>query len=698
MTVPQRILLLVASVAALVIAVATAVTYALVYNGAKQRDLKHLETYVNERARREEIGFGQIQANLTLVRGQFLRRMEAPPPDDLEVKWNERFRRFPDGAWRSREIFADGRRYSTLWAHRDVVFTPQLKLEVLRAQDLCDELLPGWADVFPSVYFVLPGWLNIGFDPRLPSWVWDTPADYDTTGLEWFQLAIQRGRPHPEGLGWSGVIEEPTTQVPIVSVYLPIEKDGRFIGSIGHDLFVNRLMEETTRSDLPGAMHVIFRNDGRLIAHPTKRREILASKGELRMQDSGEPALANLYAAVSARPERQFSDYDEPSGLYFCVARLVGPEWYFLTTISRDQLQRQAFQSAQWVLWSGLLSLALVLAFIAAILRREIAQPLAELARATRQMGTGDTSARVALGRADEFGALAGSFNEMASRVATRDAELRQLNQDLERRVELRTSELTEANRRLDEGREEALRLLARERELRELKSDFVSLVSHEFRTPLEIIMSSADNLRRYHDRLSPEKREDLLVTINKSVRRMSGMMEEVLVLGRMETDGMTFRPAPFDLHAFCRRVCDEIESATGRHGAIRLEFRDVPAVANGDESVVRHIFTNLLSNALKYSPLDQPVDFVVCLEGTQAVFNVIDRGCGIPEADRRRLFQAFHRGSNVRQIPGTGLGLLIVRRCVELHGGHLTFESVEGQGTTFTVRLPLFATGVAGV
>ncbi|MBL9206046.1 MAG: sensor histidine kinase, partial [Opitutaceae bacterium] len=132
--------------------------------------------------------------------------------------------------------------------------------------------------------------------------------------------------------------------------------------------------------------------------------------------------------------------------------------------------------------------------------------------------------------------------------------------------------------------------------------------------------------------------------------------------------------------------------------GAIRLQFRDVPAAANGDESVVRHIFTNLLSNALKYSPLDQPVDFVVRLEGAQAAFAVIDRGCGIPEGDRRRLFQAFHRGSNVRQIPGTGLGLLIVRRCVELHGGHLTFESVEGQGTTFTVSLPLFATGVAGV
>ena len=99
---------------------------------------------------------------------------------------------------------------------------------------------------------------------------------------------------------------------------------------------------------------------------------------------------------------------------------------------------------------------------------------------------------------------------------------------------------------------------------LSELKSNFVSLVSHEFRTPLEIIMSSADNLDRYQDRLPADKREQLLRTIHKSVRRMAGMMEEVLVLGRLESDRMTFKPAPFDLRAFCQRICDEIGSATG--------------------------------------------------------------------------------------------------------------------------------------
>lgn len=237
----------------------------------------------------------------------------------------------------------------------------------------------------------------------------------------------------------------------------------------------------------------------------------------------------------------------------------------------------------------------------------------------------------------------------------------------------------------------ELQKALAQERELSQLKSDFVSLVSHEFRTPLEIILSSADNLQRYHDRLPQEKRQQLLQTIHKSVRRMAGMMEEVLVLGRVESGKTEFRPASFDLLAFCQRLTSEIQTATSRRCPVELQGNGVRRSAYGDENLLRHILSNLLSNAVKYSAEGQPVLLAVAKKGTNAIFQVIDRGCGIPATDQARLFQAFHRGHNVRQIPGTGLGLVIVRRCVELHGGDVQCKSVEGKGTTFTITLPLF-------
>lgn len=690
MTITQRILVQFALGAGLVISVATAVTYGMVYRGATERDLKHVETYVTERSRREETVFSNVEANLRLVRGQFLKRMSSPPPSDFEAKWQQRFRLFPDGAWRSREEFSDGKKFSTLWAHKNARPTPEWQVSILRAQDICDELLPGWVDTFPSLYFIFDGPVNIGFDPRAPAWVWDTPADYNVDAHEWYHLALPKDKP-ADRFYWTGVVEEPVMKVPIVSVYLPIDLKGRFIGSVGHDVYVMGLLQEVAKTEIPGAMHVIFRTDGRLIAHPTLSAGILASRGLLRMQDSGDASLASLYRTIQARTERRFSGFDKESGLYYSVARLAGPDWFFLTTMPQQQLRQQAYESARWVLWWGSVSLGLVLAFLATTLRRQIARPLAELTRATKQMSTGDGTARAVVARSDELGVLAGAFNEMAGRVSSRDGELRQLNQELEQRVARRTTELREANRNLEQAREEALGLLARERELNELKSEFVSLVSHEFRTPLEIIMSSVDNLQRYQERLPSEKREQLLRTINKAVRRMSGMMEEVLMLGRLETDRVAFNPTMIELGPFCQRVCEEIESATGKHCPIQLEVEADLPVARGDEPMLRHIFANLLSNAVKYSSPDQAVTFTVRREGETAVCRIADRGCGIPVADQKRLFEAFYRGSNVRQIPGTGLGLLIVRRCVDLHEGTIQFESAEGQGTTFIVRLPLF-------
>jgi PAS domain S-box-containing protein len=236
----------------------------------------------------------------------------------------------------------------------------------------------------------------------------------------------------------------------------------------------------------------------------------------------------------------------------------------------------------------------------------------------------------------------------------------------------------------------ELLHALAREKELSDMKSDFVSIVSHEFRTPLEVIMSSGDILERYFDRLDAGQRRGHLQAIHESVRRMDGLMTEVLLLSTVEAGRMQCAPAPVDLPALCRRIIDEIRSATSERNPIQFDAT-APSRARADESLFRHILTNLLANAVKYSPAGAPVTLAIARDGGTAIVRVVDRGCGIPADDRDRLFHAFFRARNARHVPGTGLGLVIVKRCVELHGGAIGFESEEGRGTTFTVRLPLF-------
>lgn len=271
-----------------------------------------------------------------------------------------------------------------------------------------------------------------------------------------------------------------------------------------------------------------------------------------------------------------------------------------------------------------------------------------------------------------------------AARQQRETAAAREANAVLEQRVQERTKELEHA-------KEELHKALAAEREVGELRARFVSMVSHEFRTPLGIIMSAVELLRGYLDRLPAERRTELLEDIYSSTRRMSGLMEQVLLLGRVESGRAQFRPTALNLPELCQALIDETYSAVGRRCEIALDCGGDLDGAQGDQSLIRQSLNNLLSNAVKYSPAESTVHLRVHRNGSDVVFSVQDCGIGIPKSEKAQLFQAFQRCSNVGDAPGTGLGLLIVRRCVELHGGTIDLESEVGAGTCFRVTLPLF-------
>ncbi len=236
----------------------------------------------------------------------------------------------------------------------------------------------------------------------------------------------------------------------------------------------------------------------------------------------------------------------------------------------------------------------------------------------------------------------------------------------------------------------ELLRTLAREKELGQLRSKFVSMVSHEFRTPLAIIQSSAEILDDYLDQLEPAERKDHLQSIRNNTRRMASLMEETLLIGSFDAGRIEFKPEPLELRTFARRLIDEVLSATDRRCPIECLLEEMPDRILADERLLRHIFTNLLTNAVKYSDAGRVVQFEIVFAKADIVCTIRDQGIGIPEADREWLFHAFHRGRNVGERPGTGLGLVIVKRCVDLHGGKIKVDSKPGEGTSVTVWLPI--------
>jgi PAS domain S-box-containing protein len=232
-------------------------------------------------------------------------------------------------------------------------------------------------------------------------------------------------------------------------------------------------------------------------------------------------------------------------------------------------------------------------------------------------------------------------------------------------------------------------RTLVREKELGQLRSNFVSMVSHEFRTPLGIIQSSAEILEDYLEQLGPAERKEHLQSIRNNTRRMAGLMEEALLFGSLDAGKMEFKPAPLELGTFVRRLADEVLSATERRCPIELCLAEIPTEIQADKRLLRHIFTNLLTNAVKYSDTGRVVCFKMECDQREIVYSIRDQGIGIPEADQAWLFNAFHRGCNVSDRPGTGLGLVIVKRCVDLHGGSIVVKSKLGEGTAVIVRLP---------
>ncbi len=238
----------------------------------------------------------------------------------------------------------------------------------------------------------------------------------------------------------------------------------------------------------------------------------------------------------------------------------------------------------------------------------------------------------------------------------------------------------------------ELLRTLAREKELGQLRSKFVSMVSHEFRTPLAIIQSSAEILDDYLDQLEPAERKNYLQSICKNTQRMAALMEETLLIGSFDAGKMEFKPTLLELQTFVRRLVDEVLSATNRRCPIKFLLAEMPARVQADERLLRHIFTNLLTNAVKYSDAGRVVQLEIVCVKADIVCTIRDEGIGIPETDREWLFSAFHRGRNVGDRPGTGLGLVIVKRCVDLHGGKIKVDSKLGEGTSVIVRLPIFS------
>lgn len=277
----------------------------------------------------------------------------------------------------------------------------------------------------------------------------------------------------------------------------------------------------------------------------------------------------------------------------------------------------------------------------------------------------------------DEKGKLIGAvvtFRDITQRKLN-EFLLQQANEELEERVNKRTKELRQANEKL--------------KQLNEVRSRFVGMVCHEFRNPLNNISFLVSSLRRYSRQLSANKKNEYLLDIKTNIDRMTQMTDELLLISKIDNEKIALKNNLLDLVEFCQETIAEFEQ-TNKKNQIKFNCDRAKLEVKLDGQLLRSIIINLLSNAVKYSSNNTQINFPLEVKGNCLILAIEDRGIGIPQKDRNLIFEPFHRGKNVSNIPGTGLGLHIVNKFVNILGGKIKITSQENQGTKVEVIILL--------
>lgn len=274
---------------------------------------------------------------------------------------------------------------------------------------------------------------------------------------------------------------------------------------------------------------------------------------------------------------------------------------------------------------------------------------------------------------------------EAESAVIQQKNEIEKLNQNLEKEVVNRTKALVETLERLETSKKALEQALEREKELGELKSRFVSMASHEFRTPLTSILSAANLVEKYVAELDQDKRERHLRRIKTAVSNLTDILEEFLSVGKLEEGKIEPRLLEFDLTTLIAEVQLDLQAILRPRQQFICEHIG-PELCCTDPSLLRKIIINLVSNACKFSPEGSLIQLQTCVSKAQLTLQVSDTGIGISDEDQKYLFDRFFRGSNVTNVQGTGLGLHIVARYAQLLNGSVRIDSQLGKGTTVTI------------
>ncbi|GEM_PF-647591 len=648
----------------------------------EQQALFQLQTYVSGRSVQENLLFEQAEHNLLALKQEILDDLihEAShsvfPFDEITRPFDQLVTQSPDGAMRTRVNIPE---QACIYLNSPTQLDTQFKQRMVRWHALVTNYGKAWNSRFPNIYLMLSEYNGmILYWSDYPWWCENNPAKFDLATQEYFRVSDVAHNPERKTV-WTGIYFEKAANKWLISVISPIDFNHQHVASIGQDVEFQEIVERTAKNKyIEQSYNIIFRKDGKLIAHPTWNEEIMERGGNFSIQDNGDDALKRIYTLATQTQGSKKILKDELSHSYLAISQITSPDWYFVTVLPKSIFTLAAWESARYILLLSLIALIIVVYITYSILHFQVTEPLSQFLVATRRLGESDFDITLDVQRKDELGQLADSFRAMANYLMDRETQLVEYSNELESYME----ELRQAKEQAETANL--------------TKSQFIANMSHELRTPLNAIIGYSEMLQEDAAELVDQGFERDLHKIHAAGKHLLSLINDVLDISKIEAGKMELYLETFELHLMLDEVITTVQPLADRHGnCIKINYDNSNlGQMHADLTKVRQSLLNLLSNACKFT--EQGVIEISVkqetLEDTSWVeFCVKDNGIGMTDEQQHKLFQAFTQAdaSTTRKYGGTGLGLVITKRFTEMMGGSIQVLSEFGQGSTFIVRLP---------
>ncbi|WP_063777337.1 ATP-binding protein [Scytonema millei] len=799
-TLTQQALIKLSLSLGLVIVASTGIGYFQLVSSFTAETLSQVEKYVQLRAQRERAIFSLAQDNQAILKQAILQQLKAKGDRDFAKEFEQRFVKMPDATIRNRPQGFDFQKSSGVFLGNNVVLNADIQQRVVTYFELLNAYGPAWSNRFVNTYIQIP---ENGISIYMPTypWVQNAPSDksFRVTADESFYITDKVHNPERKTT-WTGIYYDKVAQAWMASCVTPVDLDGKHIATIGHDMLIDELRDRTINDHLKGTYNMIFRQDGRLVAHPELTNKIQQAEGKFEVAQSNDPHLRRIFNLVTQKQNENKIIIDNPQDSeYLAVIKIDEPNWYLITVFPKSLLTQRAFEAARVILFLGLSSLLVEIIIVFLIFQRQISVPLTKFMQATESIAAGNLDIELDVTRKDELGRLAYLFNKMAQQLRESFSVLAKTNEQLELRVQERTAYLTAVidnladgllvvdlngkiarvnpalfalfgieqtdltgrdcqvifNRKIVElvektrrnlkkvfvaeielssgctgkavataivkdvdytGKQDGkdrcigsvllIRDITSEKEVDQMKTDFISTVSHELRTPLTSVLGFAKIIKKKLEEVvfpvipTDDKKvqrnvrqiADNLDIIVSEGGRLTDLINDVLDIAKMEAGKIEWKMAPLQIN----EVIDRAIAATSAlfHQKNLELIRDVktelPEII-GDRDRLIQVIINLISNSVKFTDTGS-ITCRVKTNETQIHISIIDTGIGIAEADLDKVFEKFKQvGDTLTDKPkGTGLGLPICKQIVEHHGGKIWVESTLGTGSKFSFTLPI--------